>query len=86
MAALPLSILLATGGAAAASADPWVLKTPPGTSTCSMCIDEGSDPPSIVCQVGGLRGRFGVCLPPLLEALGLAGLTHDAKHNRMRAR
>lgn len=34
----------------------------------------------------GLRGRFGVYLPPLLEALGLAELTHDAKNNRMRAR
>ena len=33
----------------------------------------------------GLRGRFGVYLPPLLEALGLAELTHDAKNNRMRA-
>ena len=34
----------------------------------------------------GLRGRFGVYLPPLLEALGLADLTHDARNNRMRAR
>lgn len=34
----------------------------------------------------GLRGRFGVYLPPLLEALGLAELTHDARHNTMRAR
>jgi len=25
-------------------------------------------------------------MPPLLEALGLAELTHDAKGNRMRAR
>ena len=33
----------------------------------------------------GLRGRFGVYLPPLLEALGLAEVTHDAKNNRMRA-
>jgi hypothetical protein len=33
----------------------------------------------------GLRGRFGVYLPPLLEALGLAELTHDARNNRMRA-
>jgi hypothetical protein len=33
----------------------------------------------------GLRGRFGVYMPPLLEALGLAGLAHDAKNNRMRA-
>jgi hypothetical protein len=34
----------------------------------------------------GLRGRFGVYLPPLMEALGLAEITHDAKNNRMRAR
>jgi hypothetical protein len=33
----------------------------------------------------GLRGRFGVYLPPLLEALGLAEVTHDAKNNQMRA-
>ena len=33
----------------------------------------------------GLRGRFGVYLPPLLEALGLAELTHDARNNQMRA-
>jgi hypothetical protein len=33
----------------------------------------------------GYRGRFGVYLPPLLEALGLAELTHDPRGNRMRA-
>jgi hypothetical protein len=32
----------------------------------------------------GYRGRFGMYLPPLLEALGLAELTHDARNNRMR--
>jgi hypothetical protein len=34
----------------------------------------------------GLRGRFGMYMPPLLEALGLAEVTHDAKNNRMRAK
>ncbi|MBA2756088.1 MAG: hypothetical protein H0U37_01410, partial [Chloroflexi bacterium] len=34
----------------------------------------------------GYRGRFGMYLPPLLEALGLVELTHDAKNNRVRAR
>ena len=34
----------------------------------------------------GLRGRFGVYLPPLLEALNLAEVTHDPKNNQMRAR
>ena len=33
----------------------------------------------------GLRGRFGVYMPPLLEALGLAEVSHGAKNNRMRA-
>ena len=125
--------------------DPWVLKTPPGSSEYTMFQDAASDPPTIVCQVGGtkllydaraindlhawlkaqggwvplggadeqkaapegtveawgrsadnpvggwyglkkgLRGRFGVYLPPLLEALGLAEVSHDAKNNRMRA-
>src|ERR1700761_1411341 len=34
----------------------------------------------------GLRGRFGMYIPPLMEALGLAEVTHDAKGNKMRAR
>lgn len=34
----------------------------------------------------GLRGRFGMYLPPLLEALGLAELEHQPKNNRMRAK
>jgi hypothetical protein len=33
----------------------------------------------------GLRGRFGMYIPPLLEALGLAEVEHNAKNNRMRA-
>jgi len=33
----------------------------------------------------GYRGRFGVYMPPLLEALGLAELTHEPRNNRMRA-
>jgi hypothetical protein len=126
--------------------DPWVLKTPPGTSEYQMWRDDSADPPALVCQVGstqlkyhlraiedlhamlkqhgdwmplgaadeqkpaadgtveawgrsasnpvggwyglrkGYRGRFGMYLPPLLEALGMAELTHDPKNNRMRAR
>jgi hypothetical protein len=34
----------------------------------------------------GLRGRFGVYLPPLLEALGLVELEHQPKNNRIRAK
>jgi hypothetical protein len=33
----------------------------------------------------GYRGRFGMYLPPLLEALGLVELTHDARNNSVRA-
>ena len=33
----------------------------------------------------GLRGRFGMYIPPLMEALGLAEVTHEAKGNKMRA-
>ena len=132
--------------AAGTKDDPWVLKTPPGSSDYTMYKDEEADPPILVCQVGstkltyqlraiedlhawlreqgdwvplgaadenkdaadgtveawgrsadnpvggwyglrkGYRGRFGMYLPPLLEELGLAELTHDARNNRMRAR
>jgi hypothetical protein len=34
----------------------------------------------------GLRGRFGVYIPPLMEALGLCELEHLPKNNRMRSR
>lgn len=33
----------------------------------------------------GYRGRFGMYVPPLLEALGLVELTHDARNNMVRA-
>ena len=33
----------------------------------------------------GLRGRFGMYIPPLMEVLGLAEVEHNAKNNRMRA-
>ena len=127
------------------AADPWRLKTPPGTSEYTMYRDESSDPPALVCMVGttklsyqlrcledlhamlkkhgdwmllgsadeqkpaaegtveawarspknpvggwyglkkGLRGRFALYIPPLMEALGLAEVEHNAKNNRMRA-
>lgn len=124
---------------------PWLLKTPSGSSDYQMYRDETVDPPALVCQVGktqlryhlraiddlqamlkehgdwmplgsadeqkpaaegtveawgrspgnpvggwygskkGLRGRFGMYLPPLLEALGLAEVEHGPRNNRMRA-
>ena len=131
--------------AAGTKADPWVLKTPPGSSEYTMYQDADATPPVLVCQVGsttlrydlravddlhawlveqrdwiplgaadenkpaaegtveawgrspdnplggwyglrkGYRGRFGMYLPPLLEQLGLAEVTHDARNNQMRA-
>jgi hypothetical protein len=125
--------------------DPWILKTPSGSSEYQMYRDETTDPPSLVCVVGttvlgyrlraiedlhamlkergdwmvlgsadeqkpaaegtveawgrspdnpvggwyglkkGLRGRFGMYMPPLLEALRLAELEHNPRNNRMRA-
>ena len=125
--------------------DPWVLKTPSGSSEYMMYRDEILDPPALVCLVGktelryqlrclddlhamlkkygdwmllgrayeqkpaadgtveawgrstknpvggwyglkkGLRGRFGMYIPPLMEVLGLAEVEHNAKNNRMRA-
>ena len=34
----------------------------------------------------GLRGRVGMYIPPLMEKLGLAEVTHDAKGNKMKAK
>jgi hypothetical protein len=33
----------------------------------------------------GLRGRFGMYVPPLMEELGLAQVEHNARGNRIRA-
>ncbi|MFN0032705.1 MAG: DUF6855 family protein [Flavobacteriales bacterium] len=34
----------------------------------------------------GFRGRVGMYIPPLMEKLSLAEVTHDAKGNKMRAK
>ncbi|HEX4015916.1 MAG TPA: hypothetical protein VHX15_04205 [Frankiaceae bacterium] len=83
-----------------AGALPRALPTPPGSSEYSMYRDEAADPPALVCQVGSTTLKYRLSaiddlhawlqeqddwVPPLLEALGLAEVTHDARHNRMRA-
>jgi hypothetical protein len=125
---------------------PWVLKTPSGTSEYTMYKDETRTPPVLFCTVGktvlqydlrcindlyemlkeqndwvelgsadeqkpakegtveawgrspnnplggwyglkkGLRGRFGMYIPPLMEELGLVELEHNPQNNRIRAR
>ncbi len=127
------------------AADPWILKTPPGSSEYHLYRDEAADPPALVCQVGstkltyhlraiedlhamlkahgdwmplgaadeqkpaaegtveawarsednpvggwyglrkGYRGRFGMYVPPVLEALRIAELTHEKRNNQIRA-
>lgn len=37
-------------------------------------------------QRKGYRGRFGMYVPPLLEALGLVELEHNPRNNRVRAK
>ena len=34
----------------------------------------------------GFRGRFGMYIPPLMEALGLAEITHESRNNKIRAK
>lgn len=48
------------------ASDPWVLKTPPGTSEYKMYRDEASDPRSLVCIVGTTKLSYQLrCLDDL---------------------
>jgi hypothetical protein len=44
--------------AAGTKEDPWVLKTPPGSSQYTMYKDEQADPPILVCQVGSTTLQY----------------------------
>jgi hypothetical protein len=63
--------------------DPWVLKTPPGSSEYQMWRDETADRPTLVCQVG--KTQLGMYVPPLLEELRMAEFEHNARNKRVRA-
>ncbi|MDN5205304.1 hypothetical protein QQ008_28225 [Fulvivirgaceae bacterium BMA10] len=125
--------------------NPWILKTPPGSSEYQMYKDIKDGREILVCTVGstvlhydarciedlhqmlkahgdwmllgsadekkepkpdtieawgrsennpvggwyglrkGLRGRFGMYIPPLMEELELVELEHNARNNRMKA-
>jgi len=55
---------MATGSGSAE--DPWVLKTPPGSSEYQMWRDESADPPTLVCQVGKTKLSYQLrCLDDL---------------------
>lgn len=48
------------------ASDPWILKTPPGTSEYKMYRDETSTPPSLVCIVGTTKLSYDArCLDDL---------------------
>src|SRR5688572_7098308 len=38
--------------------NPWLLKTPPGTSDYMMYRDEAANPPALVCLVGKTELRY----------------------------
>ena len=38
--------------------DPWVLKTPPGTSEYTMHRDDTAEPAELVCRVGSTKLRY----------------------------
>ena len=39
-------------------ADPWKLKTPPGTSDITLWREPDADPPALVCVAGGTELRY----------------------------
>ena len=55
-------------------ANPWILKTPPGTSEFEAYTDETLDPPSLVVQVGKTQLRYHLrCLDDLHAMLKAHG-------------
>ena len=56
------------------SDDPWVLRTPPGTSEYRMHRDDRADPPELVCQVGSTNLSYlGRCLDDVPTMLRVHG-------------
>ena len=59
--------------------DPWVLKTPSGTSEYQMYRDEAADPPALICQVGSTQLKYNL---RAIEDLH-AALKADRKSTRL---
>jgi hypothetical protein len=54
--------------------NPWVLKTPPGTSEFLACKDTSANPPALVVQVGKTELRYDLrCLDDLQNLLKAHG-------------
>jgi hypothetical protein len=54
--------------------DPWLLRTPPGTSEYQVYREEAADPPALVCVVGSTRLSYQLrCLDDLHAMLTAVG-------------
>jgi len=54
--------------------DPWVLRTPPGTSEYTLHRDENADPPLLICTVGKTVLTYRLrCIEDLAAMLRAAG-------------
>jgi hypothetical protein len=66
--------MTSTGTGTGTADDPWVLRTPPGSSEYTMHRDEAADPPELVCHVGSTTLRYRArCIedvPAMLAASG----------------
>ncbi|CAN5829185.1 MAG: DUF6855 family protein [Ilumatobacteraceae bacterium] len=49
--------------------DPWVLRTPPGTSEYRMHREPDAEPPALVCTVGSTTLRYHLCAVEDLHAM-----------------
>ena len=58
--------------------DPWLLKTPPGTSEYSMHKDPQATPPALVWQAGSTTLKFHLRAAEELHAW-LSGRTHPSR-------
>jgi hypothetical protein len=60
--------------AAGTKADPWHLRTPPGSSEYEMYRDEAATPPVLVCQVGKTQLQYDLrCIDDLTAMLRAHG-------------
>ena len=63
-----------TGKEKGTKADPWILKTPPGTSEFKAYRDETANPPTVVVWVGKTELKYQLrCLDDLYKMLKAKG-------------
>lgn len=68
--------------------DPWVLKTPPGSSEYTMYRDDTLDPPAVICNVGSTELRYQARaiddLHRMLKARGMGSSSEAPTRTRRR--